>query len=165
MQSEQDQANPPPTKRETIAVHPARLAWKGASGGVCEGDIHASYSADVIAANGRVRRPFTWKGAPYVCTSISGSRLTDSGKEEHEAYRLVPARTFTGNTATYHDKTARAEDAEAARNDPSGFYHGMTIKHGAEVFVLCGPPIRFTADTSPERPDGAIGEPMHLTLF
>ena len=165
MQSEQDQANPPPTKRETIAVHPARLAWKGAGGEVCEGDIHASYSADVIASNGRVRKPFRWNDALYVCTSISGSGLTDSGKEEHEAYRLVPARTFMVNTTTYHAKTARAEDAEAARNDPNGFYHGMAIKHGGEIFVLCGPPIRFTADRSPERPDGVSGELMQLTLF
>ena len=165
MQSEQDQAKPPPAKRETVAVHSARLAWRGAGRQVCEGDIHASYSADVIATNSRVRKPFTRKNALYICTSISGSGLADSGKEEHEAYRLVPARTFTGNTTTYHDKTARAEDAEAARNDPNGFYHGMTIKHGAEDFVLCGPPIRFTPDTSPERPGAATGEPVQLTLF
>jgi len=165
MDSEQDQARPPPAARETVAVHPARLAWRGAGRETCEGDIHASYSADVIASNGRVRKPFRWKDGLYVCTSISGSGLTDSGMQEHEAYRLVPARTFTGTTATYHDKTARAEDAEAARNDPNGFYHGMTITHGTEILVLCGPPIRFTAEPSPERPDGASGEPMQLTLF
>jgi hypothetical protein len=66
---------------------------------------------------------------------------------------------------TYGEKTDTAEAAEAARNDPNGFYHGMAITHGLESFVLCGPPIRFTADTSPERPDGATGEPMQLTLF
>ena len=47
MQSEQDRANPPPTKGETVAVHPARLAWKGAGRETCEGDIRASCSADV----------------------------------------------------------------------------------------------------------------------
>jgi hypothetical protein len=73
---------------------------------------------------------------------------------------------FTGKTTTYSEKTDRAEDAEAARNDPNGFYHGMTIKHGGESFVLCGPPIRFTAETSPERPDGATREePRQLSLF
>jgi hypothetical protein len=165
MQSEQDQAQPPPTERETVAVHPARLAWKGAGRETCEGDIHASYSADVIAANGRVRKPFMWRDGLYVCTSIRGAGLTDSGMAEHEAYRLVPMRTFAGTTATYHDKTARDDDAEAARKDPNGFYHGMTIKHGAESFVLCGPPIRFTAESSPGRPDNPTGEPMQLTLF
>jgi hypothetical protein len=163
--SEQDPANPPPKQRETFAVHPARLAWKGAGGEVCEGDIHASYSADVIAMRGSVRKPFRWKDGLCVCTSISGSGLTDSGTEEHEAYRIVPSRTFTGTMTTYGKKTDRAEDAQAARNDPNGFYDGMTIKHGAEIFVLCGPPIRFTADTSPERPCAATGEPMQLRLF
>jgi hypothetical protein len=166
MQSEQDQANPPPSERETVAVHPARLAWRGAGRETCEGDIHASYSADVIASNGRVRKSFTWNGGLYVCTSITGSALTDSGMPEHEAYRIVPVKMFTGTTKTYHDVTARAEDAEAARNDPNGFYHGMTIKHGGESFVLCGPPVSFTAETSPERPDGATGEePLQLSLF
>ena len=165
MESEQDQPYPPPTERETFAVHPARLAWRGAARETCEGDIHASYSADVIASNGRVRKPFRWKDGLYVCTSISGSGLTESGMPEHEAYRMVPATTFMGTTATYREKTDKAEDAEAARNDPNGFYHGMTIKHGGASFVLCGPPIRFTAEASPERPEGAPGDPMQLTLF
>jgi hypothetical protein len=166
MQSEQDQTNPPPTERETVAVHPARLEWRGAGRETCEGDIHASYSADVIASNRRVRKPFTWNGALYVCTSITGSALTDSGTQEHEAYRIVPVKMFTGTTKTYSEKTVKAEDAEAARNDPNGFYHGMTIKHGGESFVLCGPPVRFTAETSPERPGGAtVEEPLQLSLF
>jgi hypothetical protein len=165
MQSEQDQANPPPVKRETVGVHPARLAWRGAGRQVCEGDIHASYSADVIATNGRVRKPFTWKNALYVCTSIVGSGLTHSEMEEHEAYRIVPAKVYSGPVKSYREKTGKSEDAEDARNDPNGFYHGMTIQHGAEQFVLCGPPIRFTAETSPERPGGASGEPLQLTLF
>jgi len=166
MPSEQDKANPPHRDRETFAVHPARLAWRGAGREICEGDIHASYSADVIAMQGRVRKPFKWRDALCVCTSISGSGLTDSGTQEHEAYRIVPVKMFTGKTTTYSEKTDRAEDAEAARNDPNGFYHGMTIKHGGESFVLCGPPIRFTAETSPERPDGATREePRQLSLF
>ena len=165
MQSEQDQANPPPTERETVAVHPARLAWRGAGRETCEDEIHGSYSADLIAMKGRVRKPFNWKGELCVCTSIRGSALADSGMEEHEAYRLVPANTFAGTPTTYHDKTALAEAAEAARNNPNGFYHGMVIKHGDQDFVLCGPPIRFTADTSPGRPGDPSGEAMQLTLF
>jgi hypothetical protein len=166
MESESSQANPPPRQRETVAVNPARLAWRDAAGEICEGDIHASYSADLIAERGRVRKPFKWHGGLWVCTSISGSGLTESGTQEHEAYRIVPARMFTGTMKDYREKTARAEDAEVARNDPNGFYHGMTITYGGESFALCGPPIRFTAETSPERPDGATGdEPMQLTLF
>jgi hypothetical protein len=115
---------------------------------------------------GRVRKPFKWRGALCVCTSFSGCGLTESGMPEHEAYRIVPAEMFTGAKTTYREKTARAETAEAARNDPSGFYPGMTVKHGTQSFVLCGPPIRFTAEALPERPDGATGEvPLQLTLF
>jgi hypothetical protein len=112
-----------------------------------------------------MRKPFKWRDGLCVCTSISGSGLTDSGMQEHEAYRLVPAKAFAGPMTTYAEKTDRAEAAEAARNDPTGFYHGMTIKHGKEIFVLCGPPIRFAAETSPDRPGGDTGEPMQLTLF
>jgi len=126
MQSEQDQANPPPTERETVAVHPARLAWRGAGRETCEDEIHGSYSADLIAMKGRVRKPFNWKGELRVCTSICGAGLADSGMEEHEAYRLVPANTFAGTPTTYHDKTALAEAAEAARNNPNGFYLSTT---------------------------------------
>ncbi len=80
MQSEQDRANPPPKEREMFAVHPARLAWKGAGSEICEGDIHASYSADVIAMQGRVRKPFKWMGGMCVCTSISGSGRLPAGE-------------------------------------------------------------------------------------
>jgi hypothetical protein len=86
--------------------------------------------------------------------------------EEHEAYRIIPTKIFTGRTATYHEKTARAESAEAARNDPNGFYHGMTIKHSGEVWVLCGPPMKFVAQISPQRPGSTRGEePLQLELF
>lgn len=80
--------------------------------------------------------------------------------------RIVPAKLFAGLPASYGEKTATADAAEAARNDPNGFYHRMTIKHGGESYVLCGPAIRFTADGSSERPCGPTGEePMQLTLF
>jgi hypothetical protein len=166
MQPEQDEGNPTPRQRDTVAVNPARLAWKSASRETCEGDIHASYSADLIADGGRIRKPFKWRDGLWVCTSISGSGLTDSGMPEHEAYRIIPARMFKGAMKSYREKTAKAEDAEAARHDPNGFYHGMTIMHGGETVVLCGPPIRFTAESSPERPGCAAGEdPSQLTLF
>lgn len=166
MRSEQGHANLPPKQRETAAVNPARLAWRDTGREICEGDIHASYSADLIAECGRIRKPFKWQDGLCVCTGISSAGLTASGTQEHEAYRIVPARMFTGTMKGYREKTARAEDAEAARNDPNGFYHGMTIRHGAENFVLCGPPIRFSAAASPERPGCASGdEPLQLTLF
>ncbi len=88
-------------------------------------------------------------GDLYVCTSITGSGLTESGTQEHEAYRMVPEKMFTGTTKTYGQKNRQGRRCRGSSNDPNGFYHGMTIKHGAEIFVLCGPPIRFTAETSP----------------
>jgi hypothetical protein len=101
-----------------------------------------------------------------VCTGISGAGLTESGTQEHEAYRIVTARMFTGTMKSYREKTARAEDVETERNDPIGFYHGMTIMHGGEKLILCVPPIRFTAEKSPERPNGGSSEEsMQLTLF
>ncbi len=67
---------------------------------------------------------------------------------------------------SYADKIGTAENAEAARNDPNGFYHGITVKQGQETFVLSGPPVVFVADENPARPDGAASaESEQLSLF
>jgi hypothetical protein len=62
-----------------------------------------------------------------------------------EAYRLCPLRIFNGIPTTYREKTGSAELAEAARNDPNGFYDRMTVKHGGHEFVLCGPEVPIVA--------------------
>jgi hypothetical protein len=141
-------------ERELCSVPAARLGERG--------DIDLSYSADLIATNERVRRPFQHLGEFWVCTSITGWGLTRSGYREHEAYRLTPERMFIGVPTTYRAKTGAADAAEAARNDPFGFYHGMAVKHGSEAFVLSGPPVRFIG---PSRPEPESPEPMQLTLF
>lgn len=128
------------------------------------GDINESYSADRIASNEPVRRPFKHDGALWVCTSITGSALTASGGPEHEAYRLVPKRMFSGPSSTYSEKTGTAESSDAARNDPNGFYHGMKVQFAAAAFVLCGPPLRFVAAERPEA-DHSESEPAQLSLF
>lgn len=98
-----------------------------------QGDINASYSAMQIGMNQPIRRPFQWKGASWVCVSIT----TKGPDISIEAYRLVHPAVFTGQITTYREKTL---DGEAARNDPNGFYHGMRVKHGGGEFVLQGPP-------------------------
>ena len=52
---------------------------------------------------------------------------------------------------SYGEKTA---DADAARADPNGFYHGMSVKHAGQILVLCGPPVTFVP-----------GETEQLALF
>jgi len=128
-------------------VDPARLApgrWcyeRDAELG--EGDIAGSYSADRIAMQNAVRRPFRWNGAQHVSTGSfgPGERLV------HEAYRLVAIEVFEGVATTYAEKT---RDAEAARKDPLGFYHGMTVRHGGKQWVMCGPPVGFKAGPPPQ---------------
>jgi hypothetical protein len=153
-------------KAVTIPVNPARLAWghyddvRNRETG--EGDIHASYSADTIATAGRIRKAFRWQAQLMVTVSLSGR----GGIEQAEAYQLIPLKAFDGTATTYGQKTARAEDAEAARNDPNGFYHGITVKHAQKHFVLAGPPTVFVAEEGPARPDGtAQAEPEQLNLF
>lgn len=153
-------------KAVTIPVNPARLAWgrydhkRNRDSG--EGDIRASYSADTIATAGKIRKAFRWQAQLMVTISLSGR----GGAEQAEAYQLVPLNAFSGPTMSYADKIGTAENAEGARNDPNGFYHGMTVKQGQGIFVLSGPPVVFVADESPERPDGsAIAEGEQLTLF
>src|SRR3984957_5350480 len=153
------------TKRITIPVNPARLAWgkyeHRRSRDTGEGDIHASYSADTIASAGKIRKSFRWQAQLMVTVSLSRR----DGIEQAEAYQLIPLKAFSGTTMSYAEKIGTAENAEAARNDPNGFYHGMTVKQGQEVFVLSGPPVVFVADESPVRPDGtasAGGEQLNL---
>jgi hypothetical protein len=124
-----------------------------------EGDICASYSADVIAMAGKIRRPFKWNDSLRVCTGCAGSALTETGKHEHEVYRLVPLSIFKDAPTTY-SKKVNLEGGDTARNDPNGFYHGMIAKHGKETYVLSGPPVRFVAADAPTRPD-----PAQLDLF
>lgn len=119
------------------------------------GDIHESYSADRIGMQQPVRKPFHHVGALWVCTSIWGM-------EEHEAYRLMPEGGFADSVTSYHEKTGTSEAAEAARNDPNGFYHGMAVKFAAASYVLCGPPLRFVAAV---RPGASPQEPEQLGLF
>ena len=128
------------TQNLTFAVDPARLdtgTWcHTANKTLREGDIAASYSADRIGNGQPIRTPFAWQGARFVCVSLQGCRGTMSA----EAYRLVDARAFTGDVMSYSQKVA---DGDAARSDPNGFYHGMTVNHAGTKYVLCGPPARF----------------------
>ena len=121
-------------------VDPARLA----SGTWCharerqigEGDISASYSADKIALEGRVRSPFKWKNTLWVCT---GTHYQGDGKSA-EAYRLVPERFFDGEPTTYNEVAMLPFEQ---RIKPEGFYHGMRVRHGKQGCVLVGPSAVF----------------------
>ena len=153
------------TKALTVGVNPARLAWgkydHGRNRDIGEGDIHASYSADTIATSGKIRKAFRWQAKLMVTVSLSRR----DGIEQAEAYQLIPLKVFCGGAMSYGEKTGAAEDAEAARNDPNGFYHGMTVKQGSEPFVLVGPPVVFVSAEEPARPEPEPPEPMQLTLF
>jgi hypothetical protein len=148
----------------TYTVSPGRLAWGAASTEVCGGDIRASYSADRICQAHPIRKPFTHDGALWTCISIVGSRLTRSGQQEFEAYRLIPQDEFGATPTTYRHKVNR-DCGETARKDPNGFYHGMAVKHGGKMFVLCGPPAVFVADQEPSRPDAKPAQAAQLSLF
>lgn len=75
---------------------PSRLA----SGTLChtrdrqigEGDISASYSADKIGMEGKVRKPFAWQNVLWVCTGMH----SHGDIRAAEGYRLVPERFFSG---------------------------------------------------------------------
>jgi hypothetical protein len=156
-ESEEQPSEQPRERHELCPVPAARLGDRG--------DIHRSYSADLIASGQRVRTPFRHSGQGWVCVSIAGSGLTRSGFKELQAYRLTAESLYVGVPTTYRARTATADGAEAARNDPLGFYHGISVKNGSEAFVLTGPPVHFVPDASPSRPDGEGAEPMQLTLF
>ena len=140
------------TNTDIYAVDPARLAsgqWCHRAGKtIGEGDINASYSADRIGMGQPVRKPFSWRGALWVTV---GNRYRGKGTVCAEAYRLTHPAAFEGEPTTYAEKT---RDCDAARADPLGFYHGMTVTHGGQSFILAGPPATFVA-----------GETQQLSLF
>ncbi|MFT4843031.1 MAG: hypothetical protein ACI8UD_001862 [Planctomycetota bacterium] len=109
-----------------------------------EGDVAASYSADVIALEGRVRAPFRLFGWLRATTGISGR----VGDEKATCYRLVPLSSFEETPRRYGDKI------DQALRDQLGFYHGMAVKHGRKDFVLIGPPMVLVAgEPEPEQAD------------
>ena len=130
---------------ETQPVDPARLAagrWcHRTNKDIGKGDIYGSYSADCIGMGKPVRKPFTWKGVLHACTGIRHNREAIAV----EAYRLVHPNMFPGEPTTY---AAKLRDADAARADPEGFYHGMTVTHAGTALVLCGPPVLFVPGKS-----------------
>lgn len=123
---------------QIIPVDPSRLAWgewnHETGKEVGTGDIHSSYSADLIGSEGKVRRPFTHDGQLWVTVGLSGC----SGKEHAEAYRIVPLQLFAGPTTTYKDKV-EIENGDAARADPLGFYSAMLVACGRQQYVMKGP--------------------------
>lgn len=102
-----------------------------------EGDISRSYSGDLID-HAKVRRPFSYNGKLYVCTSsVHGPSI-----REAEAYYLMPQTLFDGQPTTYSDKV-HSDHGESARSDPNGFYHGLSISHQGRPYILSGPPLTF----------------------
>lgn len=144
---------------ETIIreVNPARLTRgifdHAKNDHVNEGDIRASYSGDSIAMGQPVRKPFQMDREMWVAIALR--------KNEARAYRLCPMRIFTGTPTTYRDKSGTAEGAKAARNDPNGFYDRMTVKHGGQEFVLCGPEVQIVAAAHEDIPAPQV----QLALF
>ena len=88
----------------------------------------------------RVRKPFKFKNQLWVHTG-GGGRLDTPEDYKITAYRLIPIDDFDGDPTTYHEKTA---DSHKARSDPSGFYHGITVKYKNKDHILLGPSVTFT---------------------
>lgn len=126
-------------------VEVSRLEWPefGRGKRTAAGDIQASYSADTIAFQSTVRKPFLWRGEPWVAVSLTGM----GGVQRAEAFRLVALELFPGATTTYRDRCSYERAARVARRDPMGFYHGIRVKRGGATYVLSGPEEQFVAGT------------------
>jgi hypothetical protein len=145
-------------------VEASRLAWseRGEGKRASAGDIHASYSADTIAFQNTVRKPFLWRGEAWIAVSLSGF----GGVDQAEAVRLIAAESFPGTITTYTDRCATERAARLARRDPKGFYHGVRVKRGGVTFVLSGPEERFVAGMPSPFEDGIPAfAPMQFSPF
>jgi hypothetical protein len=137
-------------------VAASRVTRAGWDSGEPSGDIYCSYSADTIAQGSKVRKPFDWEGSRWITIGLCFHEETCVA----EAYRLIPKPIFAARPTTYWGKTRTPEDAEAAREDPMGFYHGMTVTQGRETFVLVGPPATFEARPPTDDEPAIAREPL-----
>jgi len=112
-----------------------------------EGDIYASYSADLIGMEDRIRKPFQLRG--LLCVTVA---IMYRPEVHIKAYRLVEPSDFSGTPTTYK-KRCHSD----ARQDSYGFYHGVAIKHGKKTYILAGSPIIIAASEETE--------PMQQSLF
>ncbi|WP_417850290.1 hypothetical protein [Thalassoglobus sp.] len=112
-----------------------------------EGDIYRAYSADTIALEGRIRRPFQFQGSLFATTSVHGGEDFKA-----EAYRLQLPELFNEQTMTYAER-CRSNDP---RSNPNGFYHGMLVRHGKQEYVLVGPPQQFCPSKEPVQTQGSL---------
>ena len=130
-------------KTTTIQVPPSRLAmgeWCHQSNtSIGEGDIYGAYSADKIALEGKIRKPFRLKGWLYTATSVAGS--VDFMMAT--AYRLMPPAHVDLQLRTYADLRLNT-------NRENGFYHGLSVEHGGEQYILVGPPVEICKSDEPE---------------
>lgn len=117
-------------------VSSSRLAWGSWHGSkkTGEGDVHAAYSADAICDGQPIRKPFSFRGAQWVTTSMCD--------KSRKAYRVVPLGAFRGTPTSYAEKI-HADHGEQARSDPMGFYHGMKVKYSGSWCVIVGPETEF----------------------
>ena len=101
-----------------------------------------THSAATIP-DGKIKKPFTHGGKEYV---VTGSKYSPDG-DTHEAYELVPAADFDGETYSYQDKLETGE-----KN-----YHGVEVSRGGKDYVLQGPPVTFAEGAAEAAPPTTKG--------
>jgi DNA polymerase III sliding clamp (beta) subunit (PCNA family) len=107
----------------------------------------ASRSTEKIP-EGKIRKPFFWKGESYVCTGSSGATC--------ECHQVVPADKWTGDKATY---------SERAKARPGSFsYAGILVKHGKTEYVLTGSTLTVCRAARPEAPKAEAPAPGQAAL-
>jgi len=138
-----DAAPPPPpletvrsSQWETLAIEP--------HGQATYEKVEGSYSGLSLATQGKVLRPFRFRGADWVNTGSGFFR----GNADFDCYRIVPPAEYPGpgKPAVYDD-----HNFHTAVRDDLGSYHGMLAKRGREDVVLIGPPIVLVHRAEQER--------------
>jgi ParB/RepB/Spo0J family partition protein len=140
-----EKREPLPDHSKTLRVPAERINTEWGAVGA---DIAATYSADIIDGNGkqgRIKRPARVGDLLVVCMGFGAQP-----KGTLDVWRVIPREEWTGPTWTFVEKMRLDPDhvrsGETARNDPLGFYHGMTAKAGGKEWVIVGPQIRLIAE-------------------
>lgn len=96
-----------------------------------------SHSCSSLCSSGKIRQPFRFRGADWICTGSSHL----GPESEFDCYRVVEPAAFSGpNEPKPYGEHDFHRDELRGRFGP---YHGMKAQLGRRAIVLEGPPIVF----------------------
>jgi hypothetical protein len=121
---------------------------KATNAGLCR-QLEASYSGDVIAQSGRIRKPVWYAGRLWIAVGVVYHGVS---VEEVSCHEMVPLALYRGDVEPWREWHYREDRC------PEDYYPGRIVKYGGREYVMCRQELVAT-------PGDVAGEPVQLSLF